>query len=192
MSKRDGEGCCCLLLVLGALYILGSIDFGKLAYWFYLILLLCILGAILIAVLDRQDRKRREERVRALEVDDVDHMTGREFEVYLKQLLQFLGYHVTSTKSTGDLGVDLVATKGSDKYAIQAKRLTTNVSRRAVSDAVAGMHHYGCNKSMVITNSYYTKGARELAQSTNCQLIDRDQLVYWMQLWQKQRDSSSN
>ena len=33
---------------------------------------------------------------------------------------------------------------------------------------------------MVVTNNYFTKGAKELAQSTACKLIDRDSLAQWI------------
>ncbi|MCZ7583666.1 MAG: restriction endonuclease [Deltaproteobacteria bacterium] len=67
------------------------------------------------------------------------------------------------------------------KYAVQVKRYTgQKVSRRAVSDAVAGKAHYGCTHAMVVTNSTFTPGARLLAGSTGCELIDRYDLLQWM------------
>ncbi|MBV8101041.1 MAG: restriction endonuclease, partial [Verrucomicrobia bacterium] len=82
--------------------------------------------------------------------------------------------------ASGDLGVDLIASKGQDRIAIQVKRYGGTVSRRAISDAVAGMQHYRCNQAMVITNSRFTPGAITLAKSTQCSLIDRDELVKWI------------
>jgi len=90
------------------------------------------------------------------------------------------------TKASGDFGVDIVASNNNDRFAIQVKRYTTKVSRRAISDAVAGMYHYGCNKAVVITNHYFTPGAVKLAQSTNCILIDRDALTKWIIEYQGQ------
>jgi len=55
------------------------------------------------------------------------------------------------------------------------------VSRRAVSDAVAGQHYYNCDLAMVITNNYFQEGAIQLAKSTNCTLVDRDTLSEWIQ-----------
>ena len=60
------------------------------------------------------------------------------------------------------------------------KRQNSKVSRRAISDAVAGMQHYHCNKAMVITNNYFTPGAATLARSTGCALIDRGTLAAWI------------
>ena len=88
------------------------------------------------------------------------------------------------TNVIGDLGVDLVATGFGNKIAIQVKRYTNKVSRRAISDSVAGMNYYGCNEAMVVTNSYFSPGAITLAKSTGCILIDRDTLAKWINEFQ--------
>ncbi len=107
-------------------------------------------------------------------------MVGVEFEKYLKKLLTYRGYSVMRTPGSGDFGVDLVASRSSDKIAIQVKRSESQISRRAISDAVAGMPHYSCNKAMVITNNHFTRGAVTLARSTSCILIDRIALARWI------------
>jgi restriction system protein len=113
-------------------------------------------------------------------MDNIDSMSGVEFEDYLEGMLTTQGYSVKLTPGSSDFGVDLVATCSSEKIAIQVKRHRTRISRRAVSDAVAGMHHYRCDSAMVITNSYFTEGAVKLAKSTGCTLIDRDALARWI------------
>jgi restriction system protein len=122
-----------------------------------------------------------EKKYRAIQISSIDSMSGIEFEHYLQRLLTHRGYQVQVTKGSGDLGVDLIAIGNNEKYAIQAKRYEDNkVSRRAISDAVAGMGHYGCNRAMVITNNYFTSDAIKLAQSTGCILIDRNTLANWI------------
>lgn len=128
--------------------------------------------------------KATNKKYRGLRIANIDSMTGIEFEQYLQKLLTNQGYNVRMTDASGDLGVDLIASKDGDKIAIQAKRYSTNVSRRAISDAVAGMYHYDCNKAMVITNSYFSPGAVTLAQSTECKLVDRDTLAKWINEFQ--------
>jgi len=128
--------------------------------------------------------KEVEKKYRGMKIANIDSMTGIEFEQYLKRVLTNQGYSVSTTSVSGDLGVDLVASGNNDKIAIQAKRYNNKVSRRAISDAVAGMYHYGCNKAMVITNNYFSPGAIELAQSTGCILIDRDILAQWVNSYQ--------
>lgn len=139
-----------------------------------------LISYIFTSLLDSYHRNEIRKRHRSLEIEGVDALSGEEFETFLATLLESRGYAVQLTARSGDLGVDLVANYGGDRVAIQAKRWCNNVSRRAVSDAVAGAMHYGCNKCMVITNLYYTDGAKALAQSTNCVLIDRDMLADWI------------
>lgn len=132
---------------------------------------------------EQKEQRRREEeerRFRALELADVDNMGPGEFEQYVGKLMKRRGYKTKVIGKAGDMGVDIVAQNGAKKYAVQVKRYNQPVSRRAVSDAVAGKEHYGCNAAMVVTNNYFTKGAMDLARSTKCQLIDRDTLADWI------------
>lgn len=120
------------------------------------------------------------DRLQAITISNVDKMSGMEFEAYVAKLLSRQGYSVETTKASGDLGVDIVAKKDAVSLAIQCKRQTTPVSRRAISDAVAGRAHYVCNAAMVVTNDYFTQGAQELARSNGCQLVNRDTLMEWI------------
>lgn len=134
---------------------------------------------------------RRYRKFRAIQLSNIDSMGGIDFERYLKRLLESQGYRVSMTPASGDFGVDLVATRNSDRIAVQAKRHSGKVSRHAISDAVAGMSHYNCNGAMVITNSEFTPGAVTLARSTNCVLIDREMLMQWVIQFQRSQSRDS-
>ena len=127
-----------------------------------------------------KQKKEKERRLRAIKLSDIDNMDGIEFEHYISRLLKHREFKAEVTKASGDLGVDVIAQKNDLKYAVQIKRYNEPVSRRAVSDAVAGKYHYGCNAAMVVTNNYFTEGAKELAQSTGCELVDRETLTEWI------------
>jgi restriction system protein len=99
-------------------------------------------------------------------------MSGIEFEKHIAEVLKDNDYAVEQLGGSGDLGVDIIAEKRGLKYAIQCKRQESMVSRRAVSDAVAGMQHYACDQAVVITNNTFSPGAMQLAKSTSCILID--------------------
>lgn len=133
-----------------------------------------------------------EKKYRGMRIANIDVMSGIEFEQYLKRVLTYKGFSVSTTRVTGDLGVDLVAMGNGIKIAIQAKRYNSRVSRTAISDAVAGMYHYGCNKAMVITNNYFSPGAIALAKSTGCILVDRDTLAIWINEYQSANAQSLN
>ena len=145
-------------------------------------LIVLIAGGALYMGIEKKRRRRLEEeiRFRALRLVDLHSINPAEFEKYVAKLLDHRGYTTKVVGQAGDMGVDVIARKGPEKYAVQVKRYSNPVSRTAVSDAVAGGAYHGCNSAMVVTNNYFTAGARALAQSTNCQLIDRDVLAKWI------------
>lgn len=169
-----------LVVILSAILAAGLYNKLGIPIWLTYLLLLPLFVAALAAYFARQRLK-----LRAIQIANIDSMTGIEFERYLQKLLAAKGYHVTMTQARGDFGVDLVASRKGTKIAIQVKRHRTPISRRAISDAVAGTLHYRCNEAMVITNSYFTPGAITLGRSTGCMLVDRDTLVKWIVEFQK-------
>lgn len=63
------------------------------------------------------------------------------------------------------------------KTVIQAKRYVKAVGIKAVQEAVAAKGMYGCTEAMVVTNSTYTRAARELARANRVALWERKRLV---------------
>ena len=110
-------------------------------------------------------------------VKDIDSMDGKTFEKYLEVLFRKLGYKVERTRYIGDYGADLVVKKDGIKTVIQAKRYKNNVGVKAIQEAVAAAGYYQCDAAMVVTNSFYTKQAQELARSNRVDLWDRNDLV---------------
>ena len=110
-------------------------------------------------------------------IDDIDLMSGVEFENFLYKYFKKLGYSCEITKASGDQGVDLIAIKGESRIAIQAKCYSGSVGNHAVMEAIAGMKYYKANQCMVITNSYFTKTAKDLAHVNNVVLWDRKILI---------------
>ncbi|MCX7084651.1 MAG: restriction endonuclease [Methylococcales bacterium] len=106
-------------------------------------------------------------------IDDVDLMSGIEFEQFISNLFLKMGYESNITKATGDQGIDVIASKNGIKIGIQAKCYSGSVSNSAIQEAVAGINHYRLDKAIVITNSYFTDSAKELAQSNSVILWDR-------------------
>jgi restriction system protein len=175
--KRKDHALSILALIIGlpVLFANWLYDMLGIPIWLTYTLLISAAVTALFAYFAKQT-----QRFRAIQLANIDSMTGIDFERYLQKILTAQGYSVSMTPASGDLGVDLVASRNSDKIALQVKRHNTNISRRAISDAVAGMQHYRCNKAMVITNNYFTPGAVTLARSTGCILADRDTLARWI------------
>lgn len=133
-------------------------------------------------------QKQKQAKLRAINISQIYTMTGIEFEYYVGELLRFQGYKIEFTKPSHDFGVDIIAKKNNLKTAIQIKRRNDQIGRSAISDAVAGIAYYKCRQAMVITSSYFTKEAKELAKSNKCVLIDKDKLSNWIYNFQKNKE----
>jgi len=99
----------------------------------------------------------------------VDAMGGHEFERYLAKVFRGLGYSVeTVGLGGGDFGADLIVTKRGVSTAVQAKNYDrkNRVGNDAVQQAIAGATYYNCREAMVVTNSTFTKAAKE--QASKC------------------------
>lgn len=106
-----------------------------------------------------------------------DAMEGHEFEYFCADILEKNGYeNVEVTKGSGDQGIDIVAYKEGIKYGIQCKCYSSDIGNKAVQEAFAGKTFYGCHVAVVLTNRYFTKSAKELAEKNGVLLWDRDKL----------------
>lgn len=110
----------------------------------------------------------------------IDAMDGYQFENFLVEIFQTLGYDVKETKKTQDQGADLFVTRFGKNMVIQAKNYSGSVGNSAVQQAISAKAFYGCDEAMVVTNSYYTKSAMELAESARVRLIDRNELQKYL------------
>lgn len=104
-------------------------------------------------------------------ISDIDLMCGTEFEAFCGKLFEKLNYIVAYTPASGDQGIDLIATRGSQSIGIQCKRYSEKVTNKAVQEVVAKLQ-----KGIVITSNYYTDSAKTLADSNNIVLWHRDLL----------------
>ena len=99
---------------------------------------------------------------------------GHKFEYVCADVLRGRGFRrVHVTKGSGDQGADIIAFRGDRKYAIQCKYYTEPVGNHAVQEVYAGREFYGCDAAAVMTNSTFTRGARELADVTGVELWPR-------------------
>jgi hypothetical protein len=110
----------------------------------------------------------------------VDAMTGYDFEKFLAEIFQTAGYDVEGTKLSGDQGADLFVSRFGKKIVIQAKNYSGSVGNAAVQEAISAKRFYACDEAMVVTNSYFTKSAHDLAEATAVRLVGRRELQVYL------------
>lgn len=107
---------------------------------------------------------------------NIDSLSPLEFEEYVAGLFRKKGYEAELTKKSHDYGVDVLATKGNERWAIQAKHYSSPAGIDAVQEVIGGKNHYHCNNAAVFCSNDFTKSARELARSNNITLFNREEI----------------
>jgi restriction system protein len=147
-----------------------------------------IVGAIVIGLsslvylhnlYEKAKQRRRDLEYVQSGMAAIDSMTGVEFENYVAARFRQAGWKVSTTAASGDFGVDLIAKNDGQCMVVQCKRYGKSVEVSAVQQVVAGAMRHQCTSSMVVSNQEFTKAAKQLAITHNCQLIGRAGLPNW-------------
>ncbi|WAH39033.1 restriction endonuclease [Alicyclobacillus dauci] len=126
----------------------------------------------------RKHQEQREQQIALSRITDVDQMSGLEFEEYLRVLFSKMGYDARTTRASGDFGADVVLTDQEGQLTVvQAKRYSKPVGVKAVQEVHGAKGFYQAEYAIVVTNSSFTKAARDLALKLNVRLIDRHELT---------------
>lgn len=121
--------------------------------------------------------------IKNADIHYVDSLDGVAFEQLLGNIYKQMGYEVQFTKASGDQGADLLLSKAGEKRIVQAKRYKDPVSNSAVQEAVAAKAYYQYPQASVVTSSFFTSGAKELAAANGVDLVDRNKLIEWLQVY---------
>ena len=112
--------------------------------------------------------------------NDINSLSGIEFENICKNLIENMGFSVETTKASGDGGIDLIAYNHepvlSGKYIIQCKRYSGSVVEPIIRDLYGVITSERANKGILMTTGYFTKSAIAFAEDKPIELIDGEQL----------------
>lgn len=118
----------------------------------------------------------------ATELEHINNMDGNSFEEYCASLLLLTNYFnaasIRITKKAVDYGADIII-RCFDGFgiSIQCKRQKAGVNIAAIQEVTASKKHYNTDAAAVITNSYFTRSAKELAKDNGVALFDRKMLI---------------
>jgi restriction system protein len=100
-----------------------------------------------------------------------------DYEEMVADCLTDLGWQTRLTKGSGDQGIDVVAEMRGKRVVIQCKRYASSIGNSAVQEAYAGKSFENADYAAVVSNAKFTRGARQLAASTNVILLHHDELT---------------
>ena len=82
-------------------------------------------------------------------------MTPREFEQRVSDYYKKQGYETIITPYSGDWGIDVIALKGKEKLAIQAKMYggtSRKITRQSMMQLYGAMAYKDCTRAVMVTN----------------------------------------
>ncbi|MCD8203135.1 MAG: restriction endonuclease, partial [Prevotella sp.] len=144
--------------------------YNLLVFVLVVVLILCVVFGII-------KKQRHKKKTLHLSMNQIDALTGIQFENLLEVYFKKLGYKVKTTKVTSDYGADLILTRNGKTTVVQAKRYKNKVGLKAIQEVVASKAVYNAESAIVVTNNYFTSSAWELAKANHVYLIDRNKLI---------------
>ena len=94
-----------------------------------------------------------------------------EFEKWVASSMEMFGWKAFVSPGSGDQGIDVLANLNGLSLGVQCKLYSGTVGNKAVQECLAGKGYYGLDHAVVMTNSTYTKSAKELAAKTKILLL---------------------
>jgi restriction system protein len=109
-------------------------------------------------------------------------LTAKEFEHFIQNLFDRLGFDTKQFQASGDGGIDCIAYDPTPirggKYVIQVKHYKDTVQPSAVRDLFGVVHAEGATKGILITTSGFGPSSYEFANGKPLQLYDGTRLLW--------------
>lgn len=144
----------------------------------YLIPALCLIGAGVSAWRRHHRQGLVADVAQAQSADALDGMSWQAFEMLVGEGFRLQGYQVAETGGGGaDGGVDLVLTKGGEKFLVQCKQWRAmKVGVEIVRELYGVMAARGATGGFVVTSGRFSDDATKFASGRNVKLLDGPQL----------------
>jgi len=171
-----------LAAVLGVLWVVSTLLAKNPQVVTLLILVGVVAGGAFVArrYLPAYRRLQRRRLLGMAELQQMDSMSGYDFEIAISEVFRRLGYAAEVTSTTRDQGADVILSRDGRRIAVQTKRQSSNVGNEAVQQVVSAKAIYGATEAMVVTTSDFTPSARQAATANGVELVGRAELAALM------------
>jgi len=122
--------------------------------------------------------KEENRRQRKL-LDYWQSLSGLDFEKAVAEWFERKGYSTNSTKASGDGGIDLFISRGSQKSIVQCKNWKGKVGPGPVRElfGVFNSDAGEYEKAYIVISGIFTSGAKQFAEGKPIVLIDGSELI---------------
>jgi restriction system protein len=160
----------------------------------YILPLICLAGAGISAWRRHERKALAQSVIQSKSADALNGMSWQQFEELVGEAFRLQGYSVAETGGGGaDGGVDLVLSRGGEKFLVQCKQWKAfKVPVGVVRELYGVMAAKGAAGGYVVTSGRFTDDAASFAAGRNVTLIDGPKLHELIQLAQTARHGDTD
>ncbi len=137
-----------------------------------------LLGSMASVFLNFKRTKLYDKTSRSVSQNSLGNMSWQDFEYLVGEYFRRRQFNVEETKSGADGGVDLIATKGMEKYLIQCKHWKAyKVGVNVIRELLGVMVGVGVTGGFVVTSGEFTKDAIDFAKANHILILDGKELL---------------
>lgn len=166
--------------ILAILFLLFILFFKKYLSWqLYIVIVIIVIVIIVVVLIYLLKRKRQKFFKEKTTLQELRALTPDQFEEFIADLYQKMGYKAEKVGGAYDGGIDVVAEKNGVKHYIQCKKfITRQAGVHDVRDFYGAMSDKLSNaKGIFITTNIFTTEAEKFAEDKPIELIDGDALI---------------
>jgi restriction system protein len=136
------------------------------------------------------ERAKEEERRKLQTVEDLNRLSGSQFEALIASLFKKDGYVVRHCGGSGDKGIDLFLDIAGTKDVVQCKRWKSDIGSPVIRDFYGAMMHANARHGFIITTATFSASTRAFARGKPISLISGSDLLRWIDGTYSSRDST--
>jgi restriction endonuclease Mrr len=129
----------------------------------------------------RFEENQRKQLIRMKEkgtLDKLKKMDPFQFEEFIKELYDFMGYETQLTKKSGDGGKDVIIKRGSENAIVECKRFNSpKVGRPHIQKFHSAIIDTNSKRGYFVTTGEFAKTAVDYCKDKPITLIDGEELV---------------
>ena len=112
-------------------------------------------------------------------------LSGPDFELEVERLYKRLGFHVKTTPTSGDAGVDLIVMRDRAVIIVQCKAYKNPAGPAIARELFGTMVHFGADKGVLACTGGFTRGVYEFVYDKNIELLDAVDLAIMAQTYRE-------